>query len=257
MCYCVFLDYFIDIGIYWIGYVKIMLMIDLLNNVNNVVVVGVGIIGMFCVCYLLDQGKFVKLWDICFDVLVLDIFIIDVICGELLVDYWQGVDVLVVSLGILFVLLVIQDVDVCGVKVVGDIELFVQVIQCLVLGVIGFNGKIMVILLVIYIFEYFGIKVVVVGNVGLLVFDVLVLVFQVVVLELLSFQLEIIEFLLLVVVILLNIFVDYFDCYGSFEVYCEVKQWIFVYVVCVVMYCDDVEISFCNVDIFCIEIGFM
>lgn len=63
---------------------------------------------------------------------------------------------------------------------IGDVELFVwlnvfmsdvMLVKCVV-GIIGFNGKIMVILLVNYLFKSCGVKSIEVGNVGCFVFEV-------------------------------------------------------------------------------------
>lgn len=70
-----------------------------------------------------------------------------------------------------------------------------------------------------YMFNYCGLKVVVVGNVGLFVLDILVNDYDVIVLEFFSFQFEIILSLVLQVVIILNISDDYLDRYQIFENY--------------------------------------
>lgn len=87
----------------------------------------------------------------------------------------------------------------------------------------GFNGKIIVILLIMYILQKLGFNVIVVGNVGLLVLDLLYYDVDILVFELFSFQLEIICSLVFFVGVILNILVDYFDCYYILVVYSEVK----------------------------------
>lgn len=76
-----------------------------------------------------------------------------------------------------------------GVLIVGDVELFVCLVVVFVIVVIGLNGKSIVVMLVGKVFEVVGYEVCVVGNIGLLVLDVLLLVEEVDVwvLELFSF----------------------------------------------------------------------
>lgn len=84
--------------------------------------------------------------------------------------------------------------------------------------------------------------VVVGGNFGILVFDLLVDDIELYVLELLSFQLEICDCFNVEVVIVLNVSEDYMDCYDGMVDYYLVKYWIFCGVCQVVVNCVDVLI---------------
>ncbi|MFS1702024.1 UDP-N-acetylmuramoyl-L-alanine--D-glutamate ligase [Alteromonas sp. AMM-1] len=214
---------------------------NLLNNATHFVVAGSGLSGLSCVRYLLDQGKQVKLWDTRPHAHIPDTLTIDVVCGELPDNYWQGMEVLVVSPGISPALPAIQNAAASGVQVVGDIELFAQAVQCPVIGITGSNGKTTVTLLTTHILQQLGINAIAAGNVGLPALDALSLKPEVAVLELSSFQLETTVSLNLHAATLLNVSADHLDRHGTLDAYRAAKQRIFFHARCAAVNRDDNE----------------
>lgn len=76
---------------------------------------------------------------------------------------------------------------VVGIFVVGDIEFFVWYVDIFVIVIIGLNGKSIVIDLSGVLVNVVGVKVVVGGNIGVLVLDLIFLDVELYVFELLSF----------------------------------------------------------------------
>lgn len=116
--------------------------------------------------------------------------------------------------------------------------------------IIGMNGKMMMIQLIVIFFVEGGLCVVLCGNIGVLVFDVVCDFegFDVFVVELFSYQfwyfglLQLEGEFFLYLVVCLNLVDDYFVWYGSVQVYCDVKVLVYwnICVVCVYNKFDEV-----------------
>jgi UDP-N-acetylmuramoylalanine--D-glutamate ligase len=110
------------------------------------------------------------------------------------------------------------------IQVIGDIELFALVVQAPVIAITGSNGKSTVTQLTGELLEAAGKSVLVGGNIGTPVLDLLKReIPDYYVLELSSFQLETTKSLRPVAGTVLNLSRDHLDRYESYEQYCAVK----------------------------------
>lgn len=114
-----------------------------------------------------------------------------------------------------------------GVKVVGDIALYLEEIDASVVAITGSNGKSTVTTLVGEVARSAGLNTVVAGNIGLPVLETLSEKPDLVVLELSSFQLESLDQPTFTVACNLNVSEDHMDRYDSLAEYCMAKQRIF------------------------------
>lgn len=116
-------------------------------------------------------------------------------------------------------------------KIIGDVELFAQVVKKPVIGITGSNGKTTVTTLVGEMVRAAGKKVSVCGNIGKPVLSAWLedgdVDFYVV--ELSSFQLEVTYSLKLATAVLLNLTPDHMDRHGTIEAYLAAKQRIYLY----------------------------
>jgi UDP-N-acetylmuramoylalanine--D-glutamate ligase len=114
-----------------------------------------------------------------------------------------------------------------GKEVIGDIELFAQVVKKPVIGITGSNGKSTVTALLGAMAKQAGIKAITAGNIGLPILDVAEQEVDLFILELSSFQLETTHSLQLAAAAILNISEDHMDRYDSFADYVKAKQRIY------------------------------
>lgn len=198
-------------------------------NAQHIVVAGLGITGQACVRFLLAQQASVKVWDTRDNAVIPADITVPVTLGKLPADYWQGVDMLVLSPGIALSVPAIADARDAGVEVIGEIELFARMNTTPALGITGSNGKTTVTLLVTHILQQAGKRVCAAGNVGTPALDTLSQHLDVVVLELSSFQLETTSSLSLKGACILNISDDHLDRHGTMASYTEAKQRIFAH----------------------------
>lgn len=124
-----------------------------------------------------------------------------------------------------------------GISVVGDIELFAEVVTAPVIAITGTNAKSTVTTLVGEMASVGGVKTQVGGNLGVPALDLLTTPApDLFVLELSSFQLETTYSLKPVVATILNVTPDHMDRYATFKEYCDAKQR--VYSDCKVVVCN-------------------
>ena len=114
-----------------------------------------------------------------------------------------------------------------GQLIIGDIELFAQVVDKPVIAITGSNGKSTVTTLVEKIASDCGVKTIAGGNLGIPALDLLATKSDLYVLELSSFQLETTYSLKTLSAIVLNVSEDHMDRYNGLEDYRQVKTTIY------------------------------
>ena len=135
---------------------------------------------------------------------------------------------LIVSPGISVATPEIQEARLQGAEVMGDVEIFVRTIQQPVIAITGSNGKTTVTTLVALMAEKAGKKVLLGGNIGIPVLDLLKQESpELYVLELSSFQLETMDSMQAVSAVILNISEDHLDRYDGIEGYVAAKARIY------------------------------
>lgn len=197
------------------------------------VIIGLGETGMSCVRYCLRRGLPFAVTDSRENPPGLEelnqiapsaIKALGGISRELI----QEASRLIVSPGISLLYTPIAEASQRGIPVIGDIELFLQEVKAPVVGITGSNAKSTVTTLVGEMASKTGKKVVVAGNIGIPVLDVLdTPEAELFVLELSSFQLERTLSLKLKVAVLLNICEDHMDRHLNMEEYLTIKKRIY------------------------------
>ena len=114
-----------------------------------------------------------------------------------------------------------------GCVVLGDIELFAQVVDQPVIAITGSNGKSTVTTLVENMAQACGIKAIAGGNLGIPALDLLASKSDVYILELSSFQLETMWSLQTLSATVLNVSDDHMDRYNNLDDYRQVKERIY------------------------------
>ncbi len=155
-------------------------------------------------------------------------------------DLLRGYQQLIVSPGVPTRTKVFDSARAAGVEVIGDVELFARAVGKPVLAVTGSNGKSTVVSMIGCILRAVGLRVAVIGNVGLACLDGLDDDnTDVYVLELSSFQLETTQSLRPEVSCVLNVCEDHLDRYEGIEDYAAVKRTIYRGARCIVFNGDD------------------
>jgi UDP-N-acetylmuramoylalanine--D-glutamate ligase len=209
-----------------------------MNNVARIasdkhsVVIGMGKTGLSCARFLAVQGHRVSVMDTRAAPPALDDFLREFHpdqChpGGLDVALMKQADQLVVSPGLSLATPEIDAAREAGVRIRGDIDLFVQAARAPVIAITGSNGKSTVTTLLGEMAREAGLDVGVGGNLGTPALELLDDARDLYVLELSSFQLEGTETLNAESVVLLNISDDHMDRYASRMDYLRAKQRIF------------------------------
>ena len=200
---------------------------------NKYLVIGLGKTGVSCIDYLLCKGNTVSAADTRTDPLNLKNFKekypdIDIVLGIVPDKQIKEADIIVVSPGISFKEQFIKKAVEWGKRIVGDVELFVREAKAPIIAVTGTNGKTTVTTLIGKVGEKSGLNVLVGGNIGTPVLELLKKpVPDLYVLELSSFQLQTTHSMCFDVAVLLNITEDHIDHHGSMESYRDAKLKIF------------------------------
>lgn len=205
---------------------------------KKIVVIGMGLTGLSCVRFLLVKGAKVIAMDSRSELtLNLDI---PLFLGDFNVSKLIQADLIVLSPGVDLYTPAVQLAIESGVHVIGDIELFAQYNTYPVIAITGSNGKSTVTHLVADMCKAAGKKVLVGGNIGVPVLDLLAQPADVIVLELSSFQLETTYTLNPLTATALNVTEDHLDRHGDFQTYQKIK--LSVYQNCQYLVCnrDDV-----------------
>ena len=205
---------------------------------KKIVVIGMGLTGLSCVRFLLVKGAKVIAMDSRSELtLNLDI---PLFLGDFNVSKLIQADLIVLSPGVDLYTPAVQLAMESGAHVIGDIELFAQYNTYPVIAITGSNGKSTVTHLVADMCKAAGKKVLVGGNIGVPVLDLLAQPADVIVLELSSFQLETTYTLNPLTATALNVTEDHLDRHGDFQTYQKIK--LSVYQNCQYLVCnrDDV-----------------
>jgi UDP-N-acetylmuramoylalanine--D-glutamate ligase len=188
---------------------------------EHYLVVGLGITGYSVAAYLIKQGARVTVTDSReippkLAELRTNFPQIPLLLGEIKVP--EDITIIVASPGIAIS---------HHLPIIGDIELFAQVVDKPVLAITGSNGKSTVTTLLGEMAKASGIKSAVGGNLGVPALDLLSPNADCYILELSSFQLETLHSLKPLVVTLLNVSPDHMDRYADLTTYQLAKQRIF------------------------------
>jgi UDP-N-acetylmuramoylalanine--D-glutamate ligase len=198
-------------------------------------IIGLGKTGLSCAEYLNDQSMAFRAMDTRdvapFSEQISNLTYCELIlCGDpnlhmnAMEQYLEKISRIIISPGAVLKGAFLELVQRLKIKVIGDIELFAQVVKAPVIAITGSNGKSTVTQLTGELLKAAGHKVLVGGNIGTPVLDLLKLeIPDYYVLELSSFQLETTESLRPVAGTVLNLSMDHLDRYESYEQYCAVK----------------------------------
>ena len=152
---------------------------------------------------------------------------VEVRCGELDVEFLSRAGELYVSPGLALATPALREVAARGVKMSGDIDLFVRHAKAPIIAITGSNAKSTVTTLVGEMAAAAGKKVAVGGNLGTPALDLLDDAVELYVLELSSFQLETTERMNAEVATCLNVSEDHMDRYDDLQAYHLAKHRIF------------------------------
>jgi len=202
-------------------------------NFEPTLVVGLGKTGLSCVRFLVAYGVPVAVTDSRVNPPCLDEFqkeFEDVECsvGGFNDSLFAWAKHLIVSPGVAINEPIIVAARERGIEVIGDVELFAREVMNPVVAITGSNGKSTVTMLVAEMAKSASKKVLVGGNIGTPVLDLLLEPApDLYVLELSSFQLETTESLNAAVSVVLNISPDHMDRYRGLQHYAGSKQRVF------------------------------
>jgi len=150
-----------------------------------------------------------------------------IVTGPFRDEILVGIDLVVVSPGISQHEPLLITARKNGIKIIGDLELFLTAAEAPVVAITGSNGKSTVTTLVGEMAKANGLDTGVGGNLGVPMLDLLAPNRQLYVVELSSFQLELINDLKGATACLLNISPDHMDRYEDLDAYVAAKQRIF------------------------------
>ncbi|MNQ38741.1 UDP-N-acetylmuramoylalanine--D-glutamate ligase [Pseudomonas linyingensis] len=196
------------------------------------IVVGLGKSGMSLVRFLARQGVPFAVVDTRHSppelaTLQAEFPQVEVRCGALDVDFLCRASELYVSPGLPLATTALQEAAARGVKLSGDIDLFVRHAKAPIVAITGSNAKSTVTTLVGEMAAAAGKKVAVGGNLGTPALDLLADDVELYVLELSSFQLESTERLNAEVATCLNVSDDHMDRYSGLQTYHLAKHRVF------------------------------
>ncbi|MDG3089059.1 UDP-N-acetylmuramoyl-L-alanine--D-glutamate ligase [Vibrio hannami] len=216
------------------------------NNIDKVVVLGLGITGLSVVNYLqkLPKSLSIRVIDTRDNPPGKDELTADVSLhtGSWNMEWLLDADLVVANPGIALATPELKQVADKGVPIVGDIELFAWAADAPVIAITGSNGKSTVTDLTGVMAKATGLKVGVGGNIGVPALELLNDPSDLYVLELSSFQLETTSSLKLKAAAFLNLSEDHMDRYeGKLSLYKQAKQRIFAHAEYAVVNRDDPE----------------
>lgn len=200
---------------------------------NLHLVVGLGKTGLSCVRYLIEQGVPVAVTDTRAEppelkTLRQEYPEIPVELGQISEKLCDRAAVIVLSPGVSLDEPAIASQIKKGKSIIGDVELFAQAAQAPIIGITGSNGKSTVTTLVGLILEVAGLDVIVGGNIGEPVLNLLQKPTpDYYVLELSSFQLETARHLSTHSSVVMNVTPDHLDRHLTMEHYRQAKQRIY------------------------------
>ncbi|WP_306331220.1 UDP-N-acetylmuramoyl-L-alanine--D-glutamate ligase [Vibrio injensis] len=213
------------------------------QDIQQVVVVGLGITGLSVVNYLRRYHPELR-------IRVIDTRLtppgqesldqhVALHCGGWNMDWLLDADLIVTNPGIALATPEIQQALAAGIPVVGDIELFAWHVDKPVIAITGSNGKSTVTDLTGVMAKAAGVKTAVGGNIGVPALDLLAEAADLYVLELSSFQLETTHHLSIAAAAFLNLSEDHMDRYSGMAEYRQAKLRIFNHAKTAVINADD------------------
>ncbi|MFT6372621.1 MAG: UDP-N-acetylmuramoylalanine--D-glutamate ligase [Gammaproteobacteria bacterium] len=198
----------------------------------NYLVVGLGLTGFSTARYLMSKGYSCRIQDTrdippYFEALRTEFPLADIVIKPLDSELIDWADVLVVSPGLSIAQTeIVQAIDL-GKSVIGDIELFAQVVDKPVVAITGSNGKSTVTTLLGEMIAADNKSVAIGGNLGIPALDLLQKTVDYFVLELSSYQLETTKSLQPLSATVLNFSEDHLDRYNSYADYIQAKLHIY------------------------------
>jgi len=202
-------------------------------SVKPTLVIGLGKTGLSCVRFLVANGMPVAVTDSRnnppgLEQLRDDFSQVECSVGGFDSDLFDWADRLVVSPGVSINEPIIKAARDRNKEVIGDVELFARLAQAPIVAITGSNGKSTVTALVNEMVKTAGHNVLMGGNIGTPVLDLLVEpVPDFYVLELSSFQLETTTSLDAAVAVVLNVSPDHMDRYPDIKSYADAKRRIY------------------------------
>lgn len=216
---------------------------DRWQNVESVVVVGLGITGLSVVKYLakLPYNLTIRVIDTRENPPGSEALpqSVELHAGGWNSDWLLNANLVVANPGIALATTEIQQALNAGVQVVGDIELFAWQVDKPVVAITGSNGKSTVTDLTGVVANAAGVKTAIGGNIGVPALDLLEQDADLYVLELSSFQLETTSSLSLKAAAFLNLSEDHMDRYDDMEGYRQAKLRIFEQAQTCIVNADD------------------
>jgi UDP-N-acetylmuramoylalanine--D-glutamate ligase len=236
------LDYYRYFGLNWFSIVEDTLKRK--NKMNNItqdkqidfsiatLIVGMGGTGLSCARYLQQRNCPFAFADSrktppAIDEVKKQFSPLQILTGDFELEAFEQYQQIIVSPGVsirseLFVSLADK-----GCNIMGDIEVFAQVVNKPVIAITGSNGKSTVTTLVEKIAQDCGIKAIAGGNLGIPALDLLPSESDLYILELSSFQLETTDSLETLSATVLNVSEDHMDRYNGLDDYRQVKETIY------------------------------
>ena len=213
------------------------------QDIQQVVVVGLGITGLSVVNYLRHYHPELR-------IRVIDTRLappgqesldqhVALHCGGWNMEWLLDADLIVTNPGIALATPEIQQALSAGIPVVGDIELFAWHVDKPVIAITGSNGKSTVTDLTGIMAKAAGVKTAVGGNIGVPALELLAEAADLYVLELSSFQLETTHHLSIAAAAFLNLSEDHMDRYSGMAEYRQAKLRIFNHAKTAVINADD------------------
>jgi len=152
-----------------------------------------------------------------------------ILTGDFYYENFKDYKQIIISPGVSVRSELFSSLEAHGCFLLGDIELFAQVVAKPVIAITGSNGKSTVTTLVEKMAQDCGAKAVAGGNLGIPALDLLASKSDLYILELSSFQLETTYSLKTVSAVVLNVSEDHMDRYSSLDDYRQVKERIYQY----------------------------
>ncbi|WP_338516229.1 UDP-N-acetylmuramoyl-L-alanine--D-glutamate ligase [Candidatus Legionella polyplacis] len=199
-------------------------------------VAGLGKTGLSVSRYLWSRNKSFIVFNTYKDTRRLSIFIknfpsIKIYVGSIPVFIYKKVKAVILSPGICLNEDFVRKAVDLNIPIFGDIEYLIREIKfsSRIIAVTGTNGKSTVVTLLGEMIKFYGLSVIVAGNIGLPVFDVLLKnnIYDIWILELSSFQLNLIKSLKPFIATILNISPDHLDRHLDLFSYIDIKQRIY------------------------------
>ncbi|MDP4598055.1 MAG: UDP-N-acetylmuramoyl-L-alanine--D-glutamate ligase [Pseudomonadales bacterium] len=194
------------------------------------VIVGLGKTGLACARYFARQGLPFAVQDSNpspANLAQLQAIAPLVVCSPLEAGALCAAAQVVLSPGVPLATHEVQRAIMAGVKVTGDINIFLQLADKPVIGITGSNGKSTVTTMVGELLAASGLAVGVGGNIGTPCLDLLGKGSEIYVLELSSYQLEVVEMAACEIAVVLNLSPDHLDRYPSVNAYYGAKERVY------------------------------